>query len=133
MFDRETVFILGAGASWHYGYPTGEELVRKIVDRARIASHFFRDSMQANPIRVDRPAYIKRDRPFTQSAVLFTNYGDINRINKKASKTFFGNFHTFLSPNPPTVGMPHGTYYCEKSTRDVYESLALDFDSLEEQ
>jgi hypothetical protein len=23
------VFILGAGASWHYGYPTGEETVKK--------------------------------------------------------------------------------------------------------
>lgn len=27
MFRVPTVFILGAGASWHDGYPTGEELV----------------------------------------------------------------------------------------------------------
>ena len=31
MFNKETVFVLGAGASWHYGYPTGEELVADVV------------------------------------------------------------------------------------------------------
>jgi len=32
MFEHnKTVFILGAGASWHYGYPTGEDLTRKVV------------------------------------------------------------------------------------------------------
>src|SRR5438552_1510065 len=34
MFLRKTVFILGAGASWHYGYPTGEDLVTEVVERA---------------------------------------------------------------------------------------------------
>jgi hypothetical protein len=37
MFRNKTVFLLGAGASWHYGYPTGEELVRKVIERAKIA------------------------------------------------------------------------------------------------
>ena len=30
MYNRNTVFILGAGASWHYGYPTGEILVHEV-------------------------------------------------------------------------------------------------------
>lgn len=34
MFTEDTVFILGAGASWHYGYPTGEDLVKKIIAKA---------------------------------------------------------------------------------------------------
>jgi hypothetical protein len=34
MFDKPTVFILGAGASWHYGYPTGEELVKMVIKTA---------------------------------------------------------------------------------------------------
>jgi hypothetical protein len=33
MFTKKTTFILGAGASWHYGYPTGEELVKKIIQK----------------------------------------------------------------------------------------------------
>jgi hypothetical protein len=41
MFDRNnTVFLLGAGASWHYGYPTGPDLVRKVVEKAEIVRSF---------------------------------------------------------------------------------------------
>lgn len=35
MFTKPTVFILGAGASCHYGYPTGNDLVRQVGQRAR--------------------------------------------------------------------------------------------------
>lgn len=35
MFSESTVFITGAGASWHYGYPTGPELIEKTCDLAR--------------------------------------------------------------------------------------------------
>jgi hypothetical protein len=31
MFKEKTVFVLGAGASWHYGYPTGERLVEDVI------------------------------------------------------------------------------------------------------
>jgi hypothetical protein len=44
MFTEKTVFILGAGASWHYGYPTGEALVKKIIDKAKYASLYFQPS-----------------------------------------------------------------------------------------
>ncbi|MGB4106437.1 MAG: hypothetical protein WBK55_01420 [Alphaproteobacteria bacterium] len=36
MFDKRTVFILGAGASWHYNYPTGEDLVKRIIQKTEI-------------------------------------------------------------------------------------------------
>lgn len=32
MFEKKTVLILGAGASVPYGYPTGQELISKIID-----------------------------------------------------------------------------------------------------
>jgi hypothetical protein len=35
MFKKKTVFVLGAGASWHYGYPTGEELVAEVQALAK--------------------------------------------------------------------------------------------------
>ena len=41
MFDKRTVFILGAGASWHYGYPTGEDLVKRVEERALQLAEFF--------------------------------------------------------------------------------------------
>lgn len=34
MYNEKTVFILGAGASWHYGYPTGAELIELIKRKA---------------------------------------------------------------------------------------------------
>jgi hypothetical protein len=38
MISRRTVFVLGAGASYPYGFPTGEELVNAIVALPRIAT-----------------------------------------------------------------------------------------------
>jgi hypothetical protein len=59
MFTSKTVFILGAGASWHYGYPTGEELVRQILRKAVILANFCEISV--NPLNVHRPNYIARN------------------------------------------------------------------------
>lgn len=39
MFTEETVIVLGAGASCHYGYPTGEELIDNIVQTIK-TGHF---------------------------------------------------------------------------------------------
>jgi hypothetical protein len=48
--DQPTVFILGAGASWHYGYPTGEELVRKARVKAGILANYYEYSAKnGNP------------------------------------------------------------------------------------
>lgn len=32
MLRNKTTFILGAGASWHFGYPTGAELIQQMLD-----------------------------------------------------------------------------------------------------
>jgi hypothetical protein len=52
MFTAEnpTVFILGAGASWHYGYPTGEDLVKRVQEKAKIVQKYF-EYMDGNPSR----------------------------------------------------------------------------------
>lgn len=41
MFNTPTVFILGAGASWHYGYPTGDGLVEQVILSANKLESFF--------------------------------------------------------------------------------------------
>ena len=65
---------------------------------------------------------------------MFTNFGDHNLLNKKASRLFFGSPERLLSDKPAILGTPSGTgdFLCEKSTRNVYEALAVDFDSPEE-
>jgi len=60
MFDRKTVFIIGAGASWHYGYPTGEELVTRVIEKAKTAEEKFRQ-MREERFRSDvTPAFVTR-------------------------------------------------------------------------
>jgi hypothetical protein len=63
-------------------------------------------------------------------SVMFTNLGDINRINKAASRAFFGHPDAFLNKQVTTENF--GQHYYEKSIRDCYGALASDFDELEE-
>src|SRR5437763_1340176 len=58
MFANKTVFILGAGASWHYGYPTGEELVKKVIEKATYASRYFGHLAQAPSGQSQWPDYL---------------------------------------------------------------------------
>ncbi len=64
MFRAKTVIILGAGASWHYGYPTGEELVKLVIGKATTARKYFTDypSNSAAPL-VNRPRIVSGDDP----------------------------------------------------------------------
>ncbi|KTC88583.1 hypothetical protein [Legionella cincinnatiensis] len=41
MFSHNTLLILGAGSSLNYGYPTGAELVKKIIDNIETDEVFF--------------------------------------------------------------------------------------------
>jgi hypothetical protein len=64
MFHVPTVFILGAGASWHYGYPTGEELVKMVVERAKAAERYFSSLFNTmTGLMDDFPLYIREQRP----------------------------------------------------------------------
>lgn len=40
MYKNKTVFILGAGASWHYGYPTGDDLVKMVIQKSKELANF---------------------------------------------------------------------------------------------
>jgi hypothetical protein len=59
---NSTVFILGAGASWHYGYPTGETLVQKVIEKASIAARYFENSLHAS--NTQRPEYLTEGQSF---------------------------------------------------------------------
>lgn len=65
MFNpNKTVFILGAGASWHYGYPTGEELVRKVVAKAHVTKEHCKQVFFNNGEGLPfLPNFVKRHSP----------------------------------------------------------------------
>jgi hypothetical protein len=46
MFKEETVFILGAGASWHYGYPTGATLIDEVIKKGKKLLQLFEKKRQ---------------------------------------------------------------------------------------
>ena len=61
---------------------------------------------------------------------MFTNYRNMNTVNKSASRLSFDNYDTFLGDRF-VYGNPLGGNYVEKSTGDVYEALKRDFFALE--
>ena len=61
-----------------------------------------------------------------KKVIMFTNLGDSNRINKKVSRLLSGTEGNFLNQTM----LHYQGLHAEKSTRDVYEALELDFDSL---
>ena len=54
MFTKNTVFILGAGASYHYGYPTGEELIERVIKKAEEVVKFGADKIYNESRRYPR-------------------------------------------------------------------------------
>jgi hypothetical protein len=64
VFRAKTVFILGAGASCHYGYPTGEELVRLVIAKAKTALIHCKTALEpGSGGLVHRPRIVKRASP----------------------------------------------------------------------
>jgi hypothetical protein len=59
MITKETVFVLGAGASWHYGYPTGEGLIDHVIRIAhRLRRHCKWRLDNGNMVVQSVPTYI---------------------------------------------------------------------------
>jgi hypothetical protein len=60
MFRKKTVFILGAGASWHYGYPTGEQLIKQVIAKSLVAEQYIKTVRESGALAY-RPDYISRN------------------------------------------------------------------------
>jgi hypothetical protein len=58
MIENSTVFVLGAGASWHYGYPTGEELVSLISSSADRFSRYCARRVNSGQVVQFVPKYV---------------------------------------------------------------------------
>jgi hypothetical protein len=61
MFRKPTVFVLGAGASWHYGYPTGEQLVGCVIEIAKkLSGHCTQRVMGAPRVGITPQCVLER-------------------------------------------------------------------------
>lgn len=86
MFKKKTVFILGAGASWHYGYPTGEELVQRVKEKAAALMEINSEGYRAHPNR--NGAYFQDNiatasTPITGECPFIKTVGDVLNLARK--------------------------------------------------
>jgi hypothetical protein len=104
------------------------EQARKVINDAKIVyilGYGF-DENNSDRLNLDLGLNTSRDQ-----AIVFTNYQDSNRVNKRAGRIFAGDHHAFLPPRTPWQRLGRGVGYVEKSVRNVDDALALDFDELE--
>lgn len=96
MFERKTVFILGAGASWHYGYPTGEGLVKAVVSKTDKVKDFLKCDMDENLIH-----------DFMRLDYLEDKYSNIDLLLGKIPQFELKNFEELSQKlkeiNPPVI------------------------------
>jgi hypothetical protein len=72
--------------------------------------------------RLNLREYLAHSTEKANRPVAFTNYQDINQINKRVSKLFYGHPRNFPPQGPAVVDR------YEKSIRNTYDALAMDFD-----
>jgi hypothetical protein len=60
MFKNNTVFVLGAGASWHYGYPTGEKLVDAVIGATNRFANYCENRDRCGQIVQLIPKYVEQ-------------------------------------------------------------------------
>ncbi len=79
LFERPTVFLTGAGASRHYGYPTGEELVTEVRDLANQLEGVFKtlSEYQHKPIAkiaLDMPQLVGSGPAFYPNEIVMKSW-----------------------------------------------------------
>jgi hypothetical protein len=95
MFAKPTVFILGAGASWHYGYPTGENLVEQVIQKSRDLASFCRYSKENNNAHF--PEYVRNKLMADNSAV------DLDHAWQRVHDECVDLAKRLIEANPPVI------------------------------
>jgi hypothetical protein len=68
--ERDGVHIGCRGASWHYGYPTGDKLVKKVINKARFTSKHIYSILENASATATLPKYVARNSPAPNSGGL---------------------------------------------------------------
>jgi hypothetical protein len=104
------------------------EVIKTAIDAIGSAEHIYILGYgfdENNSERLQLPQQLNYQRTNGKS-VFFTNFQTINRVTKRASEIFFGRSNAFAKG---VLVEPSGNNnHYERSLRDVYEALELDFD-----
>lgn len=88
MFRKKTVLVLGAGASWHYNYPTGEELLEEIISNCELFLKIITDDADS-----------VFDNPLIKEINTLGNQSSINKFLNKIKVQHPLNIDSFLRLN----------------------------------
>ena len=67
----------------------------------------------------------------TATKIFYTNFRDSNKISKAAARLFGGDQNDFVKNNYNEINKLNGSIQVEKSTRNVHDAFANDFDEPE--
>ena len=86
------------------------------------------DRNNSERLGLSRTLRLDMRNQITYKHVYFTNLGDVNRVNKAASKLFGAPANEFA---PGRYIYRSDPFHAEKSVRNCYDAMALDFDEIE--
>jgi hypothetical protein len=98
------------------------EIARAAIAKARRVFILGYGFDEHNSGRLNLQETLRDHTKLANKRIAFANYQDINQINKRGSKIFYG------APNCFQPGGPAIQDRYEKSIRNTYDALALDFD-----
>ena len=104
MISSKTVFLLGAGASWHYGFPTGLELVRRVRNHARDLAEYVKNHpavLYAIPKIIEDRIAAQRNGDPNRVALAWNEFGQrCRQLSDRLMATNTPVIDTFLGQNP---------------------------------
>lgn len=106
------------------------ERARKWIDEAAVVYILGYGFDENNNRRIGLTTSLRLG-PANNKSVMFTNYDNMNTINKRASKLFLGSYGGFVDQTALGTSDPRQGPLVEMSTRTVYEALERDFAALE--
>jgi len=103
-------------------------IARSIIDSSRViyVLGFGFDSNNVDRLNIGNYLKVAAERQMGVQ-IMYTNKDDSNRVNKAAGRAFSGNSHGLMS----TLSQVNPFLLCERSVRNVYDALSLDFDDAE--
>jgi hypothetical protein len=127
MFNRPTVLILGAGASCHFGYPTGQELVDGILSLMSQQAHPLEGKDRRRTGNADDPVHPDHQLWFNNQAFYGNGRPYPNSVN--ANSWHLDGYLNNLRNNRQTIESHYPVFFgefseqCRLFSADFYQTL----------
>jgi hypothetical protein len=108
------------------------EQAREAIERAKFIHILGYGFDPESSRRLNLGSLLFHDPTRSDKRILFTNFGDSNRVNKEASMIFFHNRRNIYSGSELVCAAEGGEIHIERSIKDVCGAFSFDFDAPEQ-